>query len=309
MKTTLKFSIIFLIAEILTAVPVKTFSQSQDAVSIEVFYKALSPYGKWLYDKTHGYVWTPNVDSKFRPYYTNGYWAMTEHGCTWVSNYAWGWAPFHYGRWVYDSFYRWVWVPGSQWASAWVVWRSNGDFYGWVPITPGTETSAAMGTSYYVPNDWWVFIRHKYLLSRDFQSRVEPARNNTDNLKKTSSNSNVRTGDTYESRYPSGPEAGAFARATGQQITVYGIKKLDKPAKTTVTGNEMSLYMPPVEKWQKGNQPEPAKYTNAATSVGKIAALSTHGGASPVKSSTAKKPASKSKTKSTATKKPAPAVK
>ena len=58
---------------------------AQDAAPVTVFYEALSPYGQWMYDKTYGYVWTPS-DKKFRPYYTNGYWVMTEHGSTWVSN-------------------------------------------------------------------------------------------------------------------------------------------------------------------------------------------------------------------------------
>src|SRR5690348_14538450 len=79
-------------------------AQPQEDASIKVFYDALSPFGQWLYDKNYGYVWTP-ADKKLRPYYTNGQWVMTEHGSTWVSLYPWGWAPFHYGRWVYDSYY------------------------------------------------------------------------------------------------------------------------------------------------------------------------------------------------------------
>ena len=27
------------------------------------------------------------------------------------------------GRWFFDDSYGWVWVPGSEWAPAWVAWR------------------------------------------------------------------------------------------------------------------------------------------------------------------------------------------
>src|SRR6185295_11890306 len=74
-------------------------------VSYQVFYDNLSPYGKWLQDATYGYVWVPTIQQGFRPYFSNGYWVMTEYGSTWVSTYPWGWAPFHYGRWTHDDFY------------------------------------------------------------------------------------------------------------------------------------------------------------------------------------------------------------
>src|SRR5690606_27333721 len=97
-------------------------SYRQD-VSFQTFYDELSPYGQWIQDPQYGYVWVPDVQDDFRPYSTNGRWAMTEYGNTWVSNYAWGWAPFHYGRWTFNNYYGWVWLPGTQWAPAWVSWR------------------------------------------------------------------------------------------------------------------------------------------------------------------------------------------
>src|SRR3954467_5611117 len=74
------------------------------SVSFSVFYDNLSPYGDWIQDPHYGYVWAPHVSVGFRPYYSSGYWVMTEYGNTWVSRYPWGWAPFHYGRWMYDPF-------------------------------------------------------------------------------------------------------------------------------------------------------------------------------------------------------------
>src|SRR5258706_16330251 len=289
---------------ILTASANKIIAQSQETVSAKVFYEALSPFGQWMYDKTYGYVWTP-ADKKFRPYYTNGNWGMTEYGSTWVSTYPWGWAPFHYGRWLYDSFYHWVWVPGTTWAPAWVVWRTSGEYCGWTPMTPGTNISVAMGPSKYVPDDWWLLVQRKYFLSREFQSRCEPVRNNPDLLKKTSVNTNTHTESSYEESYLTGPLANQFAR-TGQNVTLYAIKKMAKPGKATVGNNELSLYMPAIEKWEKGNEPKPAKFTNAAYPIGKISALASNANTIQPKAGTSKKPAAKGKSKTTSTKKTVP---
>lgn len=115
----------------------KTQAETPMGVSFQVFYDELSPYGDWINDPRHGYIWLPYVDRDFHPYGSNGHWAMTEYGNTWVSYYDWGWAPFHYGRWLYDDYYGWAWVPGYEWGPAWVNWRTGGGYYGWAPLGPG----------------------------------------------------------------------------------------------------------------------------------------------------------------------------
>jgi hypothetical protein len=73
----------------------------------------------------------------------------TDSGWYWVSTEQWGWATYHYGRWDYDSYYGWVWVPGTEWAPSWVEWRQGDDYVGWAPLPPG---------GYYGP-DGYVFAR------------------------------------------------------------------------------------------------------------------------------------------------------
>ena len=56
-------------------------------------------------------VWYPNVYPGWAPY-REGHWAWVEPwGWTWVDDAPWGFAPFHYGRWV-NVGGRWGWVPG-----------------------------------------------------------------------------------------------------------------------------------------------------------------------------------------------------
>jgi hypothetical protein len=54
-----------------------------------------------------------------------------------VSDYDWGYIPFHYGRWVWIAGRGWAWIPGRTYAPAWVVWRvGDGGYIGWAPMPP-----------------------------------------------------------------------------------------------------------------------------------------------------------------------------
>ena len=102
-----------------------------------------------------------DVSDAFIPYRTNGYWVSTNIGWTWVSNYRWGWAPFHYGRWYYDSYYGWIWVPGYDWGPGWVTWRRAEGYYGWAPLAPGISITIAFSSGYRLPYNYWTYIRDR----------------------------------------------------------------------------------------------------------------------------------------------------
>src|SRR6218665_3690528 len=158
MKNMIKLPAIVLgLLLLLTGTTQKVMAQGED-VSLQTFYDELSPYGTWIQDPQYGYVWRPDVDqSDFRPYYSNGRWAMTEYGNTWVSNYDWGWAPFHYGRWVINGYRQWIWLPDTNWGPAWVDWRSGDGYYGWAPMAPSISINLSFGRRYVVPDFCWNF--------------------------------------------------------------------------------------------------------------------------------------------------------
>lgn len=109
------------------------------AVTLETFDSALSPYGSWVSIPGYGRVWQPSmayVGSNFYPYGTGGQWVYSDAGWVFDSAYPFGWAVFHYGRWMRDPFRGWCWVPGTDWAPAWVSWRMGGPYVGWAPMGP-----------------------------------------------------------------------------------------------------------------------------------------------------------------------------
>lgn len=136
---------------------------------LDMFYSELERYGSWFEHPRYGYVWAPEVESGWRPY-ARGSWVYTEeHGWYWDAEEEWGWAPFHYGRWFYDTEYGgWVWVPGTEWAPAWVSWRYTDDSVGWAPLPPEAEWDSGelrfAGTSLRSP-DYWMFVPAAALVS------------------------------------------------------------------------------------------------------------------------------------------------
>jgi len=113
----------------------------------------LDNYGGWEQTPDYGPVWTPRgVATDWAPY-SAGHWAWVRPwGWTWVDDAPWGFAPFHYGRWVnYRD--RWCWAPGTYvarpvYAPALVAWiggprvgvsltlGGGGPPVGWFPLAP-----------------------------------------------------------------------------------------------------------------------------------------------------------------------------
>ena len=75
-------------------------------------YYDLDEYGDWRPDGEYGEIWFPRgVAVGWAPYHY-GHWVyIAPWGWTWVDDAPWGFAPFHYGRWVLVG-EAWGWVPG-----------------------------------------------------------------------------------------------------------------------------------------------------------------------------------------------------
>jgi Family of unknown function (DUF6600) len=130
-------------------VAARGYDDGYDPNAYQQFEGALDQYGSWYDDPSYGHIWVPSagsVGNDFSPYSTGGHWVLTEYGWTWVSDYSWGWAPFHYGRWSYVGAYGWSWIPGTCWGPGWVSWRSGGGYVGWSPLPPaGVRVGPPLG--------------------------------------------------------------------------------------------------------------------------------------------------------------------
>lgn len=118
-----------------------------------VGYSQLDAYGTWTPDVTYGHVWYPRVTLVNWAPYRYGHWEyIRPWGWTWVDDAPWGFAPFHYGRWVLIGS-RWAWVPvhlgprpiyspalvafiGGSGVSI-SIQIGSGPGIGWYPLAPG----------------------------------------------------------------------------------------------------------------------------------------------------------------------------
>src|SRR4051794_5242713 len=168
------------------AIPAHAIAQVSMGIGFDFFQNRLARDGRWIRHPIWGDVWHPRtklVGADFQPY-TNGYWEFTDdYGWYWVSEDPFDDVVYHYGRWVYDPQWHWLWVPGYTWAPAWVVWREGDDYTGWMPMPPDEDFISGAGPGFGVnigpiginfydrwyrgrvdPDRFFVFVGNRYLV-------------------------------------------------------------------------------------------------------------------------------------------------
>lgn len=226
-----------------------------EEVSYQTFYDQLSPYGQWIEDPQYGYVWMPEVSADFKPYSTNGYWVYTDEGWAWNSNYPWGWAAFHYGRWSFRDGYGWMWIPGNEWAPAWVSWRNSDQYYGWAPLGPSVTMAVAVNGGYNPPPHYWCFVPHQYVASPQVSNYYVRETNNVTIINRTTIiNTTVVNNTTINNTTVNGrprgangygPDPNEVGRYTGSPLHPVAIRESRAPGGQSGNGS-FAVYRPHV---------------------------------------------------------------
>lgn len=219
MKHSSKFLLIGLIGSLCVG-PSISWADLEVSASVQIravsdFHAPLSSHGTWVAVGSYGRCWRPaGVAVGWQPY-CYGNWVWTDCGWYWASDEPWGWACYHYGSWAYDPLYGWVWVPGIEWAPAWVYWRVGGGYCGWAPRGPRGVVVATRN---------FVFVETAH-----FHEPVRPATaivNNTAIINKTTEVGSIR----HETRN--------FAGARAQKVVVNegpGVEEIRKATGKTVS--------------------------------------------------------------------------
>ena len=168
------------------------------------FYTKLEPHGAWLETADYGYVWQPREAESSRSWrpYTNGRWVYTDAGWTWISEELFGWATYHYGRWTRLRGIGWVWVPGQQWAPAWVSWRKSNDYVGWAPLPPEARFDQRTGIhnwsdNYYdIGPDQYCFVATREFGAQRAESTILPPERNVAIVNQTTNVTNITYNNT-----------------------------------------------------------------------------------------------------------------
>jgi uncharacterized protein DUF6600 len=196
-------------------------------VSFGFFYSNLSPHGSWLVSADYGRVWRPGVYAAgWNPYY-DGHWVYSDFGWTWVSDYEWGAIPYHYGTWVFDPRFGWVWVPGTIWAPAWVVFRTSPDYIGWAPVSPRFTLGMSINFVEPRPEQFLFVSAHDFLSPRVRRSVVVGPRRTVIINKTKIVNNLAIEGNVVVNR---GPGLHLIEKASGRQVHRVRIEEVPRAA-------------------------------------------------------------------------------
>lgn len=220
-------------------------------IDVSIFYDGLSPYGDWVEMPDYGWSFAPRVDRDWRPY-TRGQWIWTDDGWYWDSDEEFGWAAYHYGRWVNDRYYGWVWVPGTEWAPAWVSWRHGHGYTGWAPLPPRAQWRTRIGLNIggldidaYIGVRDYSFVPDRSFVDRGLYQRVLPP---TQNITIINETTNVTNYTIVNQRIVNGGiPVTSVEQAVGRSVPrsrTVEVARVDAP-RHAVAG-EVSVYRPTV---------------------------------------------------------------
>jgi hypothetical protein len=158
-------------------------SSSSRYVSADVVgYEDLDDHGSWRRTPENGYVWFPRTTEQGWAPYHNGHWDYIEPwGYTWVDDEPWGFAPFHYGRWVnYEG--SWGWVPAAPrsegvvyvrpvYAPALVAWVGGPHFAIGIGVGGGESYGSGVNVGWFPLGPREVYVP-SYHVSRNYVNNV-----------------------------------------------------------------------------------------------------------------------------------------
>lgn len=233
-------------------------------------YKDLNKDGEWVTikksdidkDSTESDGATTNITiNVWRPYgmvsdwtpYSYGNWVYTYSGWMWITDFAWGWATYHYGRWYYDYYWGWVWLPGRYWAPNWVQWCYNSSYIGWYPIYPRRHGWHHGHHNwhhgrYYTHTDprHWVIVKRK-----DFTEIIKPSitvdKNENGRILEESKKKAIVKFD-GKSYTNIGPKVDVIEKNTGAKIEPKKVTLNESKGITKVDESTVKLYRNDVEK-------------------------------------------------------------
>ncbi len=232
------------------------YYNNQVTISVQTFYDELLPYGEWINTPEYGYAWRPYLENRdeFRPYASEGNWVYTDLGWTWVSDYRWGWAAFHYGRWYFNDYLGWMWIPGNEWAPAWVTWGSYYDYWAWAPMGPDIQVSVNL--NWVAPHSWWTFVPYRHFCSNNWYSYIYNPPVQIVNITFITNVYNNYQHNNVNWFY--GPRVRDVERHSNARVRKMQVVDSEKPGNTIARNNRVSLYRPRVN--SGGESIRPARY-------------------------------------------------
>lgn len=266
---------IFIIAFLLLSA--SFIAEAKPAPDIDVnfgfFYQNLLPHGSWIQIDAGVYGWRPNrINNDWRPY-SDGRWVWTENGWYWDSYEPFGWAAYHYGRWLNDDYYGWIWIPDYEWGPSWVEWRYDDDYIGWAPLPPYAGFRIGFGIHFSIgwhsPFSHWNFVRYDHFC----HNRVHNYFIQSHRVNRFFSHTKYRTNyyDRNNRIYNGGVERDFIERRGGERIRETSIRRTsdlrDVSRSSYNRGSYVRDFRPDEDELRKTREIEINKYERPERSI------------------------------------------
>ena len=244
-------------------------TDSGETASYNTFYTKLEPYGAWRETSDYGYVFQPNESGRSRNWrpYTNGRWVYTDAGWTWYSEEPFGWATYHYGRWTRLRSVGWVWIPGDEWAPAWVSWRKSNDYVGWAPLPPEARFDRSRGIHNWADNyydlgpEQYAFVPTNDFGDQRIERTIVPVERNVTIVNQTINVTNITYNNT--TIVNEGPNYDELRQRTRQPIQRLRLERRQRfgheNPQTIVRGDVIEMSAPAIAPAQQAGRPRVVK--------------------------------------------------
>jgi hypothetical protein len=160
-----------------------------------------------------------------------------------------------------DDAYGWAWMPGTDWAPAWVAWRTDADYVGWAPLPPAAgwnETSGlASGDMGSVPTDAWCFVPRDHMMDASVGVQVTSVARNVTLLDGAQDETRfeVRGGHPFNV----GIDINLFEKSIGRPVPRQRIVDVAAPARSDhrAEGGTVGYYRPAIHPPMPDRPPVP----------------------------------------------------
>ncbi|NTW33662.1 MAG: hypothetical protein HGB12_13760, partial [Bacteroidetes bacterium] len=147
--------------------------------------------------------------------------------------------------------YGWEWIPGYDWAPAWVYWGQYNNYYGWAPMPPNA------GYGYQPPMNQWCFVPQQNI------NQVNIVNNNTTIINNNTTVNNItiiNNTNTYNNQiYQSGPKKEDVEKVTGLKVPEVVVNDVKSSKDVKADGNIITIYRPSIDKGSSTVKPAPKK--------------------------------------------------
>ena len=233
-----------------------------------VGYEDLDDNGGWRPVPEYGMVWFPHTTIVGWAPYRYGQWAyVAPWGYTWIDDAPWGFAPFHYGRWInYGGVWGWVPAPPAAagvvyvrpvYAPALVAWVGGPHFAIGVGVGGGVAEGVSVGWFPLGPREVYV---PSYPVSRTYVTNVNVSNtvvnttviNNYYNTTIVNRNTTVVNNTVIQQTYVNQRVAGAVTATTPQAFTsaqpvARNVVRVDQREVSSAPVNAFTPAVPPAK--------------------------------------------------------------